>query len=100
MPIKIIGYDENRSKKDATSSIIVFKLSEAPNDGWESNFNNCRQKNREPLINSTGINGKELIVQAPSNLTAQQILDAMNKCIEIANNAEGDFMNQLSELKF
>jgi hypothetical protein len=98
--IKIIGYDPTKSGREAQSSTIVFKLSEAPDNDWKSNFNSCRAKNRKPGINSAEIQAKELTVVAQVNMPAHLILEAMKECVDAANNTEDEFLKQLRELKF
>ena len=98
--IKIIGYNEKTSGREAESETIVFKLSDAPDNDWKSNFNSCRAKNREPGITSAAIQGKELTVVAQPNMPAHMILDAMKKCVDAANSSEDEFLKQLRELKF
>jgi hypothetical protein len=98
--VKIEGFDENKSGRDAQSSTIVFKLSAAPDNGWVSTFNSCWTKNRLQGVVSVVVRGKELTVAANNSLPAQQILDAMKKCVEAANGSEDDFQKQLRDLKF
>lgn len=98
--IRIIGHDEEASRRNAQSSTIVFKLSDTPTKSWIENFNSFRAKNRNLPINSAAVQTQVLTVQVPNSVALHGVLGEMKQAVEAANNSQDDFHKQLGELKY
>jgi len=104
--IKIIGYDEHQSARNASGWQIYFKLSESPSEAWIGMFNNHVAKTRKQIRSYSAAEIVEdenlLLVKAPSDVDAEQIKSAMVSLVDKVNRAHSpdDAATQLESLKF
>lgn len=102
--LEIVGYDKTKSVSDGTTATTHFELSGKPSSAFKENFDDIKFKERTnpPLFSSAelNINSKYLIVQSPSSVKMNQVLEKLNGLFDKVNATEDDYEKQLSNLQF